>query len=71
MKGGILMLDVCIYLNQVPSDNEICNNCVEFMNSCSPRINSIDGFSSTSECGIYLCSGCIHDECLYRGFINL
>lgn len=71
MKGGLLMLDICAYLSEIPMDNEICNCCPEFMNSCFPIIDSVDGFSSISECSCYLCSGCVHYECLYRGCINM
>lgn len=71
MKGATDMLDICIYFNQIAMDNEICSSCKEFMTSCLPIIDSIDGYSSISECSHFLCSGCNHYECLYRGLVNI
>lgn len=64
------MLDICVYLNKVPFDNSICNNCKDFQETCQPIIDTIDGYSSTSECDIFLCEGCSHEECLFHSFIN-
>lgn len=64
-------LDICIYFNKIAMDNDVCNDCPEFMITCLPIIDSIDGFSSISEYSNFLCSGCVQYNCLFNSLVNL
>ena len=43
------MLDKCIYINKVHSDNFICDECDLYLNTCIPIFTTNDGYSACSE----------------------
>lgn len=64
-----MMRPVCQYSGMTPMSNTICRRCQLFLQTCIP-IASDDGYAMGSECGIYLCEGCLR-ECRYAESVNL
>lgn len=48
----------CRYKGHNPQVNTMCDNCPLYLNTCVP-VASADGYGLGSNCGMYLCSGCI------------